>query len=735
MENIELKDFQENIVKDLKLLTLSSIKKEILIQSPTGSGKTIFLISFIEEYLKEMPNTAFFWLTPGDGNLEEQSAKKMEKYLPDNSSKFLKDILVEGIKFGDTCFINWEVITKKVNTALKETEKKNLFDRIKEGKNANCNYIVIVDEEDKNDTPKANAIIDFINPEYIIRVSATTKKREEAEFLQINDTDVIKSGLITRALFINEGVMNNSVLKNEHEYLIDLAIKKRKLIRSEYVKNNYQVNPLIIIQFPNNSDDLIRLIEKYLNKFDINYKNKSLAIWMSEKKENIEKIEDNEAEPIVLLMKQAISTGWDCPRAKILVKLRTNMSEDFETQTLGRIRRMPQGHHYDNVLLDNCYLYTLDKKYEETIKEELGKSASDSKIIFLKKDYKSFKLKSQTYSRDIDDYDERYTFNLIYSYLKSKYNLSEIIKDNIIKLEANNFNFENKILNNIVQDKIVSIDNTKITQAHRINVMSVVDRKKNSYEMIESISNISKKIGIRNDRLRVILEKLFYKGRHFSKKILNLKLDEFYAFIINNNEILSNDFEEASSQRVSQEKMKLNYINEFDWHFPEKDYIKYNKNSKNKSIIKKETYDEYPVSVLGSRAEKMFEEFCENNNKVIWFHKNGESSSEYFSIVYINAVNKYKHFYPDFIVKDCYNKIWIIETKGGEDNEGKSKNIDENVENKFYALKKYATEHNLNFAFVRDMDEDINLYYCNTEYTEEMGNDNWTIIDKMFEQK
>ena len=63
-------------------------------------------------------------------------------------------------------------------------------------------------------------------------------------------------------------------------------------------------------------------------------------------------------------MKQAISTGWDCPRAKILVKLRDNMSEDFETQTIGRIRRMPQAHHYENTLLDNCYLYTFDEKYE-----------------------------------------------------------------------------------------------------------------------------------------------------------------------------------------------------------------------------------------------------------------------------------------------------------------------------------------------------------------------------------
>ena len=39
------------------------------------------------------------------------------------------------------------------------------------------------------------------------------------------------------------------------------------------------------------------------------------------------------------------------------------MHEDFEIQTLGRIRRMPEGKHYGNEVLDNCYLYTFDEKY------------------------------------------------------------------------------------------------------------------------------------------------------------------------------------------------------------------------------------------------------------------------------------------------------------------------------------------------------------------------------------
>ena len=89
------------------------------------------------------------------------------------------------------------------------------------------------------------------------------------------------------------------------------------------------------------------------------YNNGMVAIWMTDdnKRGVDDSFHDNDGTPIFLLMKQAISTGWDCPRAKILVKLREGMSENFTIQTIGRIRRMPEAKHYDDDLLDFCYVY------------------------------------------------------------------------------------------------------------------------------------------------------------------------------------------------------------------------------------------------------------------------------------------------------------------------------------------------------------------------------------------
>ena len=65
MQGIKLKEFQIDIVNKLLDTTSVGTKKEVLVQAPTGSGKTIILLSYIEEFLKENNKTIFVWLTPG----------------------------------------------------------------------------------------------------------------------------------------------------------------------------------------------------------------------------------------------------------------------------------------------------------------------------------------------------------------------------------------------------------------------------------------------------------------------------------------------------------------------------------------------------------------------------------------------------------------------------------------------------------------------------------------------
>lgn len=112
-------------------------------------------------------------------------------------------------------------------------------------------------------------------------------------------------------------------------------------------------------------------------------------------------------------------------------------------------------------------------------------------------------------------------------------------------------------------------------------------------------------------------------------------------------------------------------------------------------------------------------------------YKNGDMGPQYFSLIY-STNGGVSHFYPDFIIKMKNDDIYIIETKGGEDVEGKDKNIDPYAPAKYISLKKYANKYHIKWAFVRDMNEE--LFYLNDgNWTDEIADGNWKIIDKLFE--
>ena len=725
--DVKLKDFQEKCVEELLEQTVFGEKQEILLQAPTGSGKTVILLEYIDRFLSENENYVFVWLTPGSGELEEQSMKKMNALLKNRATKTLNDILTNGFEKQDTAFINWENVTKKGNTALKELEKSNLYDRIEEAKLDGINFITIVDEEHRNKTEKAESITHLFNPSHIVRVSATTKRNDEAYNIKISEKEVIDSGLITKSLYINQGIENDILLEDEIEFLLKLAINKRRQIRQTCTEMGINYNPLAIIQLPSMSEELINKIEAYLNKGGFTYENGLLAIWLADRKENIKNISQNNAEQCFLIMKQAISIGWDCPRAKILVKLRENMHEDFEIQTLGRIRRMPEAKHYGNEELDNCYLYTFDDEYTETVRHELGRSAANTKSLFVRDEYRKFKLTKEIKNTDADNFAPREAFLAIYEYMKKEY---EIISEQEAKekLEKAGYNFNQNITNDVVQGNAIELTKKDFLNSEKIRIQSTVDTYKNGIDLKHSINVIASKIGMSYQYLSPILQRLFLGNSSFKEKILSLSKKEFYAFIINNEKKLQYDILDAVVQKREQKvKLQTEFKKVENFYFPERITVKYNKKDAHLSEMSKNVYYGYPSTTLKSASEEKFEKYCEESKKIKFWYKNGESSSEFFSIVYLDKMNKAWTFYPDYIVGDTSGNIWIIETKGGEDAYGNSKNIDIKIENKYEALKTYAEKYNLKWGFIRDIDQEIYLSNAN-EYVEDMKDESWVNV-------
>ena len=260
---MKLMNFQLDALKKL-MLAMTEDKKEIVLKAPTGSGKTIIMTHFMDEYIKSNPSTVFMWLTPGKGDLEEQSKRKMDLYIHNSRTKLLADIMTSGFEANDCCFINWEKLTKKGNNALKDGERTNFIEWVEKAIRTGISFKIVIDESHQNYTEKTDAIIQLFKTDKIIRCSATPLVDKQAKLIEISEEDVIAEGLIKKALIINEDFPQTIETENQTNYLLDSALVKYFSLLQEFRKRKVNVNPLIVIQLPNNSDSLVSDIEKYL---------------------------------------------------------------------------------------------------------------------------------------------------------------------------------------------------------------------------------------------------------------------------------------------------------------------------------------------------------------------------------------------------------------------------------------------------------------------------------------
>ena len=733
---LTLFDFQEKAV--MKLLDLTEdrqSKQTIVVKSPTGSGKTIILIGFVDKYLNNInSNTTFIWLCPGKGDLEEQSCQKMRSVAPHRITQNLFEALQNGFAPGTTTFINWELVTKRGNTAIRDSERKNLFDRIAEAHRKGTEFIIIIDEEHSNNTAKAKTIIDSFSAKNIIRVSATAIQNKRYEFYEIDEMDVIDEGLITKAIYVNEGIEDNIEVSDDYEYLLELADVKRKAIANRYrevLGEEKVIRPLVLIQFPNGRSETIRAVEQKLESMGYTYNNGMVSIWMSEDKRDLpDNLTENDATPVFLLMKQAISTGWDCPRAKILVKLREGMSEQFEIQTIGRIRRMPEAKHYVDDLLDFCYVYTFDEKYKAGLLSNIDK-AYETRRLFLKNKCKTFSLEKQLRDLEYDGLGEREVLDKIYDTFLHKYHLGTDKERNKQILMGNNYVFGEEILGKALHGQFVRTEMVMESTSY-YTTRRRVETHKHGILLLHSVDAIKTAIGMPTGKVKTILERLFRKGKNTKKKLLSLDTAEFYAFIINNEHLLKEEFREVTADMAGQISMCCSPKTAI-FRIPEQDFFKYDPGVKEEIEYLSNAYHDYTsgfaTSLVRSMSEQLFEQYCEEREDIEWVYKNGDSGQQYFSIVYFDGISNQSLFYADYIIMKKDGTIWVIETKGGEA-KGKDKNIDRQIKNKFIAFKEYADAHSLHWGFVRDKDN--RLYINNTEFVSDMADENWKPIDQIF---
>ena len=298
-------------------------------------------------------------------------------------------------------------------------------------------------------------------------------------------------------------------------------------------------------------------------------------------------------------------------------------------------------------------------------------------------------------------------------------------------MQADGYRFGNEIIGHVLYGQYIRTDKvakstTYYTTRKRVNT------HKHGMEMLHCVDSIKSTIGMPTNKVKTILERLFRRGGTTTKKLLLLDTAEFYAFIINNGHLLKEEFREVTADMAVQMSMLL-HPRKSTFRIPEQDFFKYDPSVKSEVEYLSNAYHEYTsgytTSLVRSTSEMLFEQHCEGRSDIEWVYKNGDTGQQYFSIVYIDALQHQWLFYADYIVMMKDGTVWVIETKGGESH-GQDKNIDKQIENKFNAFKKYATDKGMHWGFVRDKDNQ--LYINNTDFALDMADEHWVPITQEF---
>ena len=700
----------------INLLGFNGNRRQVVLKAPTGAGKTVMASEMLATLTEELQSrsdlpfrqVAFIWIAPN--KLHQQSYFKMKNFFTE--TKLLKPVMFDEldqsdgiIHQGEVLFVNWESINSKNNLIVRDNEQGlSLYDIARKTREENIPIIVVIDEEHlfwTKTADKSKAVLEKINAKVEIRISATPKT--QAEYLvNIDRQEVIREEMIKEGVLLNPDVTSgyaNDIALNEH--LINKALEKRQQIADAYKKEGVNINPLLLIQLPNDTTDAMtaddtKIMEQVVQYLDvmqgINTDNHRLAVWLSKQKTNLEDIERNDNITEVLLFKQAIALGWDCPRAAVLLIFRKLTSDTFTVQTVGRILRMPEQRFYRNPLLNKGYVYTdiskdkiqivaddmdyLHKAVLQAVRRnnldnvqlvsyyEVRRSADRNRLgpDFRKVLTKTFEDMWTTITplpipflfEDEGEVSDDEEIDVQSTIAKNR----QAAERQRIRLDVKNVNIEipaDIFFQNDVNTTIETGQKAKFTRTAGEVDRVYIDwcrQMLSGYEKAHST-------GVLANYLLEAMENLFELFETEAKKVV-LYHENRPKFA----DVVSKALARYARQlKQRQQEAKKRSFEQYEWEVPEdRTYTEEN------HVIKDNMEDHALLPFIelrtASTPEQEFALFLESHRDSIdWWYKNGDSGREHYAVAYTNSQGDKSLFYVDFVIKMNNGQVFLFDTK------------------------------------------------------------------------
>ncbi|MDJ1645588.1 DEAD/DEAH box helicase family protein [Mycoplasma sp. M5725] len=356
-------------------------KEENIVEfkAPTGSGKTFMIANFIDKaatYNKhngfnkkiifvvmtvstaELPKQLFYSFEKYKDYLENKLELEFEHKQSPSASKVKAKDATYDFKSKDNKVFIFGASSFGKGTIFKEQGVLDSFiHEIKE----NYHIVYIRDEahigtakvEAKNDNITAHKAFSNI-ANFQILMTATPKG--EYKQITITEKDLENDNI---QLLKTEGLNNQGIEDIEKDEISDVDILEKACEKFKEIKKHYiqdeglieSINPAMLIQVSDKSakkakehDEAINKYIKILQKYNLTW----VKYFSDEKvssnlrgKFTLKEISKNNSDIDVIIFKVGPATGWNIPRACMLVQIRDISSDSLNIQTLGRIKRNP----------------------------------------------------------------------------------------------------------------------------------------------------------------------------------------------------------------------------------------------------------------------------------------------------------------------------------------------------------------------------------------------------------
>ena len=745
--------FQQKAVRKLvdetiDLLGLSGHRKTLIFKAPTGAGKTVMASQMLAELTEELQSrgdspyqqVAFIWIAPN--KLHQQSYFKMKNYFTE--TRLLKPVMYDEIdqsegtiKPGEILFVNWESINKEKNVMVRDSEQNaSLYEITRRTQDERgLPIVVVIDEEHlfwSKSADKSAKVLQKINPKVEIRISATPKTGADHK-VTVSREEVVKEEMIKKQVVLNPDITKGYNDENElNIHLIQCALQKRKLLAEAYKKEGTNINPLLLIQLPNDTSEsmtsedsaIADLVKTYLGTVqDITIDNQKLAVWLSGEKANLDGLEQPDNMTEVLLFKQAIALGWDCPRAAVLLIFRKLESNQFTIQTVGRILRMPEQKFYKNDLLNVGYVYTdISKDQIQIVAEDMDYLNKDALQAIRRENLNNVALqsyysiyKSSDRNRLGPDFKkvliDRFRDIWLVEWKQYLFDFDDEGEDGqeipeSVAMKNVNLVKEKEHIKFDVMSLGVKVPENVVFQ----NELGIIDVEGQKHEFAKSAGEIRR---IYIDYCRSLLGS--FEKAHSTDVLAGYLLqameelfelfetDAMKVILYHANkpkftEVITRAL--AMYEKKLQERRKKNKERSFEQYTWEVPSERLYKESTHHVMPEMKEHALLPFIELNtaSSPEQRFAEYLETNKEHIdWWYKNGDEGKQHYSIPYVNSQKEKSLFYVDFVVRMKNGKVYLFDTK--------TENSDPEAPYKHNALIDYMADKDLKGGVIVEKNE------------------------------